>query len=221
MKTIITILLLNLVVYATQLSDFVDTKKCDQVIDKQLYKICYSYEYKGALAGWVKLDGSKVNSVNIKKRPRFYSEKNIPVKYRSKYKDYTGSGKKWNRGHFIVADADFDYSKKALNKAYTMANIQPQAAKVNQKTWIKVEKYGRLLASKLGYINSISIADYKNANKTIKNNVVIPSGFWRIYYNNDANFEKCFYYKNDLNVDYKKDKLKQHLIDCNSIKINH
>lgn len=169
------------------------------------------------MAGWVTLHGDKVNAVNIKKRQRFYSEKTIPVKYRSKYKDYTGYGKLWNRGHFIVADADFDYSEKALRKAYTMANIVPQAAKVNQKTWIKVEKYGRLLASKLGYINSISIAEY-NDNKTIKNGVSIPTDLYRIYYNNDAGVEKCFHYKNVLNVDYKRDMLKDHLIDCANIK---
>ena len=202
---------------AAQLSDYVDTKQCDQIVDKQLYKICYSYKYKGALSGWVTLHGDKVNSVNIKKRQRFYSEKTIPVRYRSKNKDYTGTGKKWNRGHFIVADADFDYSKKALAKAYTMANIIPQSAKVNQKTWIKVEKYGRLLASKLGYINSISIAKYNN--KTIKNGVHIPTDLYRVYYNNKAGFEKCFHYKNILNVDYQHDKLKQHEIDCSKIKL--
>jgi len=218
---IILIFLLAVYLNATQLNDYINTKQCDQVIDKQLYKICYSYKYKGALSGWVTLYGNKVNSVNIKNRPRFYNEKTIPMKYRTKYKDYTGYSKKWNRGHFIVADADFDYSKKALNKAYTMANIQPQAAKVNQKTWIKVEKYGRLLARKLGYINSISITDYRGANKKIGNGIVIPTGFWRIYYNNEAKFEKCFYYKNDLNVDYKKDKLKSHVVDCDSIKLKN
>jgi len=217
MKKIILLLLITTLAFATQLSDFINTKKCDQIIDKQLYKICYSYKYKGALSGWVTLYSNKVNSKNIKKRERFYSEKNIPLKYRTKYKDYTGYGKKWNRGHFIVADADFDYSKKALRKAYTMANIQPQSAKLNQKTWIKVEKYGRFLAKKLGYINSISIADYRNANKKIGNDIVIPTGFWRIYYNNNADFEKCFYYKNELNIDYKHDKLKNLLVDCRSI----
>ena len=53
---------------------------------------------------------------------------------------------KINRGHFIVAHADFAYDDNALSKTYTMANIIPQSAKtVNQKTWVKVEKYGRLL----------------------------------------------------------------------------
>ena len=95
------------------------------------------------------------------------------MEYRTKSKDYTGYGKDWNRGHFIVADADFDYDKKALNKAYTMANIIPQSAAVNQRTWTKVERYGRLIASQLGYLNSISIAKYENSNIKF-NGITVP-----------------------------------------------
>jgi len=141
------------------------------------------------------------------------------MKYRTKYKDYTGYGKRWNRGHFVVADADFDYSKRALTKAYTMANIVPQAAKVNQKTWTKVERYGRKLALNFGTIHSISIADYRGSSQTIHNGIVIPTGFYRIYYNNQAKFEKCFYYKNSEFVNVKKDKLKDHIVDCNTIQL--
>ena len=70
-----------------------------------------------------------------------------------------------------------------------MANIVPQSATVNQKTWIKSRKYGRVLLKQLGYINSISIAKYDNPNHKIANDIVIPSKLYRIYYNNEANFE--------------------------------
>lgn len=219
-KTITTITLFCSLAFSATLEDYVDTSKCDQVVDKHLYQICYSYKYKGALSGWVKLDGNLVKKSDIKKRPRFYNEKTIPMKYRTKYADYTGYGERWNRGHFIVADADFDYDEKALNKAYTMANIIPQASHVNQKTWIKVEQYGRVLAQKLGYINSISIAKYEDLSNKIGNDIVIPAKLYRIYYNNDAGFEKCFEYDNILNIDYKNDKLKNHEIDCGQIKNN-
>lgn len=217
-KTLLLTIVLAHSLLATNVSDFVDKSRCDQIINKQLYTICYDYKEKGALAGWVTLYGNKVNFKNIKKRLRFYNEKTIPMKYRTKYKDYTGYGKTYNRGHFIVADADFDYSKKSLRKAYTMANIQPQSAKLNQKTWLKVERYGRKLATKYGYINSISIADYRGASKKIKNNIVIPSGFYRIYYNDDVGFKKCFYYRNTLNIDVKHDKMKNHIVNCSSIR---
>jgi endonuclease G, mitochondrial len=206
--------------YATEISDFINKSKCDQVINKQLYEICYSYKYKGALSGWVKLDGNLVEKKDIKKRPRFYNENTIPIKYRTKYKDYIGYGEDWNRGHFIVSDADFDYDEKALLKTYTMANIIPMSSIVNQKIWTKVERYGRMLSQKLGYINSISIAKYDNINHKIGNNIVIPTNLYRIYYNNDTRFEKCFTYLNKLNINYKNDKLKNHEIDCNLIKLS-
>ncbi len=217
MKTIV-LLSITVALLATTTEDFLDKGRCDRIINKQLYSICYSDKNKAALGGWVTLYGNKVNQVNIKKRPRFYSEKNIPMEYRAKYKDYTGYGKRWNRGHFIVADADFDYNKNALSKAYTMANIIPQSAKMNQRTWTKVEKYGRTLAYKFGYINSVSIADYRGATKTIGNNIVIANGIYRIYYNDEVKFKKCFYYKNSIVIDVKNDKLKNHIVGCQNIK---
>ena len=72
--------------------------------------------------------------------------------------------------------------------------------KLNQKTWIKVERYGRTLAQKLGYINSISIAKYDDLSNKIGNDIVIPTKLYRIYYNNEVKFEKCFEYENKLDV---------------------
>ena len=213
------VVILPNIVFSASLEEYIDKSKCDQIVDKQLYQICYSYKNKGPLSGWVTLKSVSSEENDIKKRPKFYNEDTIPMKYRTKSDDYKGFGEDWNRGHFIVADADFDYDDKALAKAYTMANIIPQSAIVNQKTWIKVEKYGRTLAQKLGYINSISIAKYDDSNHKIANNIVIPTKLNRIYYNNEANFEKCFEYENILNVDYKNDRLENHEIECKSIKI--
>lgn len=206
------------ILFSASLEDYIDKSKCDQIVDKQLYQICYSYKNKGPLSGWVTLKSVSTEENDIKKRPKFYNEDTIPMKYRTKSDDYKGFGEDWNRGHFIVADADFDYDDKALAKAYTMANIIPQSAVVNQKTWIKVEKYGRILANKLGYINSISIAKYDDSNHKIANDIVIPTKLYRIYYNNEANFEKCFEYENILNVDYKNDRLENHEIECKLLK---
>ena len=212
------VVILPNIVFSASLEEYIDKSKCDQIVDKQLYQICYSYKNKGPLSGWVTLKSVSSEENDIKKRPKFYNEDTIPMKYRTKSDDYKGFGEDWNRGHFIVADADFDYDDKALAKAYTMANIIPQSAVVNQKTWIKVEKYGRILANKLGYINSISIAKYDDSNHKIANDIVIPTKLYRIYYNNEANFEKCFEYENILNVDYKNDRLENHEIDCKLLK---
>ena len=41
---------------ATNIENFIDLRQCDQIIDKQIYQICYSYKNKGAVAVWYELD---------------------------------------------------------------------------------------------------------------------------------------------------------------------
>ena len=156
-----------------------------------------------------------MNAVNIKKRLRFYGEKTIPIKYRSKPRDYVNSG--YDRGH-LANDASFDYDKKVLRKTYSMANIIPQAPKVNRRTWIKAEKFARKIAYKLKEVNVINGVIYSdNPLRIGKNKIAVPSAFWKMIYNDEKNYKKCFYYKNDNNITTKKDKLREHLIDCNEL----
>ena len=70
-KSLLTLLLLP-ALNATQLSNFVNTRKCNQIIDKQVYTICYDYKMKGAKYVAYTLSGTQVNAVNIKKRPSFH-----------------------------------------------------------------------------------------------------------------------------------------------------
>ena len=204
--------------YATEISDYINKNNCSQIIDKSVFTICYDYKLKGAKYVAYTLDGSLVNSSNIKKRPRFYTEKNLPKQYRSTSKDYVNSG--YDRGH-LANDADFDYSEKALRKTYTMANIIPQAPKVNRKTWIKAEKYERTVALELGSVTVINGVVYSSNPKRIgKNGLAVPDAFWKIIYNDEKKFKKCFYYKNDLDVIVRQDRLKSHQIDCDQLENN-
>ena len=167
------IILTSISLQATSIKDFIELDRCDQIIDKQVIKICYSYEHKGALAVWYTLDGSLVNTDNIKKRPRFYSEKSLKSQYKSKYKDYTNSG--YDRGH-LAPDASFDYDKKILRKVYTMANIIPQYPNVNRHQWTKVERLERMYAVKHGIVNIVNLIEYPLTPKKIgKNQVSVPS----------------------------------------------
>ena len=130
------IFLLIATLNATDISQYINKQNCSQIIDKQVYTICYDYKMKGAKYVAYTLNGSLVNAVNVKKRSSFYTEKNLPKKYRSHTKDYTHSG--YDRGH-LANDASFDYDPKIVRKTYTMANIIPQAPTVNRKT-CKAEK---------------------------------------------------------------------------------
>lgn len=199
------------VLNATDISDFIDLNNCDQIIDKQIFKICYSYKYKGALAVWYELDGNLVNKNNIKSRPDFYSEKNIPIEYRTKSQDYINSG--FDRGH-LAPDANFDYDPKTQAKTYSMVNIVPQSPTLNRKAWIKAEKYERLIASKLKTTTVINLIDYSKSTQQIgKSKLSVPNTFYKIIFNDKKNFKKCFKYEN-IEIDLGTDKLRNHQITC-------
>jgi len=159
---------------------------CDQVIHKKVIDICYNYKAKGANYVTYDIFGELVNKVNLKKRPRFYTEKTLPSKYRTKYSDYTYSTSskdksvRFDRGH-LAPDADFDYDKKILRKIYTMANIIPQVSVVNQKTWTKVEAYERLLAKKFGSLHVVTGVDYNDPdNYLVKRDIkTINTSKWK------------------------------------------
>ena len=215
LKTILSILVLFATLQATNLNDYLNKTNCDQIIDKQVFTICYDYKMKGALFVAYILDGDKVNSVNFKKRPSFYTEKNLKKKYRSHTRDYTHSG--YDRGH-LANDASFDYDKKVVRKTYTMANIIPQSPTVNRRTWIKAEKLERSVASSLGSVNVINGVVYSLKPQRIgKNQIAVPDAFWKMIYNDEKDYKKCFYYKNSLEIKSKGDKLKNHLIDCSTL----
>lgn len=214
-RIFLTTFLVASTIQATTISDFINKNNCDQIIDKQVFEICYNYKMKGAKFVAYTLDGSLVNKGNIKERSKFYSESNIPMQYRSKSSDYTRSG--YDRGH-LANDADFDYDEKVVVKTYTMANIIPQAPLVNRKTWIKAEKYERLVASKIGSVSVINGVNYSPNPKRIgKNQIAVPDSFWKMIYNDRANFKKCFLYQNDNNIDVGIDKLENHVIDCSLV----
>ena len=99
-----------------------------------------------------------------------------------------------------------------------MANIIPQAPNVNRKTWIKVERYERKLAVKYGKITVLNGVNYSdNPERIGKNKVAVPDSFYKVLYNKENNIEKCFFYKNDKSTKSKGDKLKQHLVECDTL----
>jgi len=212
---ILVIGMLPLTASATEIRDFINNRNCDQVLDKKYYKICYDYQLKAATYVGYKLDGNLVNKVNIKKRPRFYTEKRIPKQYRATSSDYTHTG--WDRGH-LNSDANEDMSKKSLHSVYTMANIVAMAPAVNRRTWVKAEKYERKVAYKLGEVWVLNGIEYSsNPTRIGRNNIAVPSAYWKIIYDNKG-FERCFYYKNTKRAKTKGDKLRDHLVDCSSLK---
>jgi len=192
---------------------YINNKNCDQILrNKGYFTTCYNYNLKSATVIYIKLDGNLVNSKNIKKRPRFYPDLNIPKRYRTYTQDYTHTG--YDRGHSGANDASNDYSLKSQKATYVMSNIVPQYPKTNRKSYLKVEKYERKIASNLGFMNSLTINIFTDYPKRIgRSELAVPKGFYKIYWNKKSNFKKCFYIPND-NMLYN---LKEMVINCKKI----
>ena len=202
---------------STMINKHFNNSMCDQILDNNGYfKTCYDYNYKGAKFVAYTLSGTKVNLKNLKKKPRFYEDRNLPNKARIKYSDYTRSG--YDRGH-LAPDAAFDYSQRSLRYTYAMSNIIPQTPTVNQgsKAWKGLEKFGRTLASKLGKINVLNGVVYGKKPKRIgRNRMAVPSAFWKMYYTNHMDYQRCFYFENTPIIDKSK-RIKDYEIDCSQL----
>jgi len=187
---------------------------CDQIVDKEFFEVCYSYDLKVAKAVIYRLEGDLVNELNIKERPDFYEEEQIPKEYRAEYSDYTNSG--YDRGH-LAPDASFDWSIESLEATYSLANIIPQVPQVNRYGWANLEQYVRDQAVELGYIDVINVVEYKDSPERIgENQIAVSSGYYKILLNEDENYKECFYYKNQNST--QDESIDKHRVDCNSIR---
>ena len=193
-----------------------NNRSCDKVFDTGNYTACYDFYNKTSSLLGYRLEGSKVGAVNIKKRPWFHEEKSLPYNTRAYYKDY-GKKRGFDRGH-LASDASFDWSQESLNDTYNMINIVPQYPLLNQKTWKKAEMYSRYVAKKLGYVDVLNVVVTPASPIQIGyHKVAVPEGFYKVLYNEDKDFRRCFYYRNEINPNVKSDKLRNHLVDCNQV----
>ena len=191
-------------------------KMCDQIVDKEFFEVCYSYDLKVAKAVIYRLEGDLVNELNIKERPDFYEEEQIPKEYRAEYSDYTHSG--YDRGH-LAPDASFDWSIESLEATYSLANIIPQIPEVNRYGWADLEQYVRDQAVELGYVDVINVVEYKDSPERIgENQIAVSSGYYKILSNEDENYKECFYYKNEEPQSNNNNSVESHKVDCNSIR---
>jgi endonuclease G len=195
--------------------NLLSSKHCDQVVDKKYYVSCYSY--KDLIPNLIAytLYGDLVGKGNIEERGEFYPEPQIPPRYRVYPYDYSHSG--YDRGHY-APDAAFDWSTESRNATYSMVNIAPQVPVVNRKLWVKAERYARYVAKKLGAVTVLNISDLNGPLRKIgrRKKITVPVGFYKVLFNEEKGFRKCFYYRN-VASDPRRDRLRDHEIDCSRV----
>lgn len=137
----------------TQVFSFMDTiidPDIDKVVRKlkrectlyytDIYTSCYSKEYNRVVFTSYIVD-KRSDEVNIKQRPKFYSDPKINKHLEKWYKKSS-----YDKGH-LAWDSAFDFNQTALDLTYNLElNIVPMKNDVNRFQWSRIEKYVLKLA---------------------------------------------------------------------------
>ncbi len=137
------------------------------------YELSYNKE-RGA-ANWVAWHLQKSDIGKAERTDAFAPDTTLPTDWWIKPSDYTGSG--YDRGHMIPSK-DRSSSEDINRVTFLMSNMQPQAPKLNEKTWKYLEDYTRELVSK-GNEAYVYAGCYGNKGR-IKDKVTIPSNCFKI-----------------------------------------
>jgi len=198
--------------YTPDLNNFLQPIKCDKVLHKTAFDICYSCKYKHPLVVAYILKGDLVKKKISRKGLTFRPDYNLPAKCKSYSKDYSRTG--FDRGH-LASNASFDYNRKIQKETFLMSNIAPQKPNLNRRYWAKVEKFTRYLAVKY---KQVEIVTGVCGNKGhIKNKVGIPAWWYKIIYIPELNKTVAFLAPN-TNTGMSKAKLKEYRVTLEEIK---
>ena len=126
---------------------------------------------------------------NIERPRRFIQEPLIDDSIQASVYDYRGSG--YDRGH-LVSLSDMKYlGKQEVEEANSMATIVPQSRFLNRKTWLELEKLGRMYSENgVGIIAGPVFLGRNNKVQLITigdNNVGVPTHMFRIIYRLKSN----------------------------------
>lgn len=99
------------------------------------FAVLYSYKSKTPLFSYEKHNTNYVMST-IKRSGSFKEDDRLPLQYRVYTKDYVHSG--YDRGH-LTPSADAS-TLQSQQDTFLLSNIAPQASKLNQGPWAKMER---------------------------------------------------------------------------------
>ena len=166
--------------------------KTHQYCDKKYYELSYVEELEQP--EWVYYNLTAEETIDsVKRKDCFKSDPEI-ITGSATNDDYLNSG--YDKGHLANCD-DFRFSQDAMESTFLLSNMSPQLPEFNRRgAWRESEKYGEELALKFGYIDIITGPIILNRSELkyigTKNKVVIPDGYYKIFYNTENNFIECY-----------------------------
>jgi endonuclease G len=120
----------------------------------------------------------------------FVADERLPAGDGATLADYRGSG--FDRGH-LVASADAG-TQELQEQTYTLSNVVPQTAALNEGIWTGVEMAVRAMALREGGIYVVTGPDFTGSSRAIGQDVLVPTATWKAIYDpirNEAGAYLC------------------------------
>lgn len=162
------------------------------------YTVLYNYNYKIPMISAEHLTPDEVKaSEKIGRKDAFHADTAIPGQFNQKVNDYAGTG--YDKGHMTPA-GDMSSTSSQFD-SFSMANMTPQAKKLNEIAWRKIETEVRNEVLKNGpaFILTGSIVTTK---KTLNDGIVIPDYIFKAVYFSPTD-SKVFVAENNDSMNYK------------------
>lgn len=123
----------------------------------------------------------------------FHADGRLPDGDGAELSDYKRSG--FDRGHMMPSgDAD---SKEAQEQTFTLANVVPQTAALNEGIWTGVEMAVRHLAQRDGAVYVVTGPAFRGSTQGIGRNVLVPSSTWKAVYDPQSGGAGVYVCKNN------------------------
>lgn len=131
----------------------------------------WSAEYLDETAVW---GGRKIGRTTNS----FVADDRLPTGDGATLADYRNSG--FERGHMTPsADAG---TVETQEETYTLSNVVPQTAALNEGVWTGVEMAVRIMALLDGGVYVVTGPDFTGSSQAIGHNVLVPTATWKAIY---------------------------------------
>ena len=119
----------------------------------------------------------------MERKASFYAESRLPADERADLNDYKGSG--YDRGHMSPSgDMPDSFSQQ---QSFTLANMVPQAAKINQGIWASIERAVRNEVSQGRSLYVMTGPMFEGASlEQLNARVLVPSSVFKAVYDPQA-----------------------------------
>ncbi len=144
------------------------------LISKPQYTL--SFNRRSGTPNWVSWRTTRSDLGDVKRKNDFHPDEMLPADSQITPSDYRGSG--YDRGH-ICPSGDRTNSPEDNSATFSMANMVPQSAELNQHVWADFENYVRDVVKSGNEVYQVS-GPAGNAGSIAGGRVVVPQGCWKV-----------------------------------------